>query len=164
MFILDVEGFERENFKFVCKEISILDTSSDVHHHIFVKSPVNIDSLSYKISNYIRWYRKNVNGLDWENPWLEDDLNTITYENITQFIKQVILDEPVYVRDCNIKNWLRELITNEIINLKEEGCIPVLDLKNIFKSHHCLSHSDNNLSCTSENVHNLHRWLLYCKK
>lgn len=163
MFVVDVEGFVcGDDFHFICKEITVLNMETYEDHHAFIKIPLNQCCFQRKILHSIEWYTNVIHGLEWSNPWVEED-DYLKYENIASFLKEIIGEKTVYIR--HRKAWLQDMLpNNEIIDLMEHGCLDMDELRKIFKSHHCSMHFKNTLSCTKENVFNLCNWNKYCQK
>lgn len=160
MFIIDIQGFQYGSKNFMCKEISILNVESGLVIHKFVNLPVDALQLNPKIRNHMGWLTRNLHGLSMD----VHEKNYLPYEAIADFIKQHVGCEEIAVKGLEKKKWLETFLSNHILDLFDEGCPSLESFKNIFKSYHCHQHTDNNFSCTMENVYYLYYWYIYCKK
>lgn len=88
MILIDVVGFNLANETFLCNEISILHTASDTCQHKMVSMPIPFECLSQQTQDDVSWTTHNQHGCK----WYHDDIwiNTIKYEEIVSFIKQII--------------------------------------------------------------------------
>lgn len=159
-----MQGYDYEHsLKFICKEITLINTENGFCTHKIINLPFDVTLFSFKMRNHIQWLSDYIHGLDWN--LVGADCNFLKYEDLSSFVKSFITEnDDVAVKGPNKKIWLSNLISNEIIDLTDEGCLPFDELKMIFKSNHCNKHSNNNLNCSLENVNLLYKWYLYCKK
>lgn len=162
MFIIDIQGFHfPQTRKFTCKEIAILNTIDGCVIHRFIDTPIGDNVLNYKTLNHINWVRDNIHGLDWMHQ--HPDVNILMHEDISNFINKHVNNNNnttlVAVKGAEKKFWLKQFIPNEIIDLQEENCLSLPELKKIFESRHCLKHTFNMISnCAVENVFYLYDW------
>lgn len=164
MIVIDVQGFQHgQNMEFMCKEIAILNTDTKDFLHRFVAFPTSDAIFTDKIQIHLKWLTNNIHGLDWNCN--NNRVNTLEYQNLAQCIRDCVPEgEVVAVKGLNKKQWLHKMITNEIIDVADEGSPNLDDLKNVFKSFHCRCHVINTLNCSLENVYLLHYWTMYFKK
>ena len=75
--------------------------------------------------------------------------STLNYGQISNFLKTFILDNTNNEHDeicvaferSEKKEWLGQILfETQILDLDEEACLRLEDLKKIFKSHHCQQH------------------------
>nr|CAH7717116.1 unnamed protein product [Callosobruchus chinensis]CAH7732129.1 unnamed protein product [Callosobruchus chinensis]CAH7739361.1 unnamed protein product [Callosobruchus chinensis] len=137
MFIIDVQGFNYGSNTFICKEIAIINIKTGVYR-----------------CKLMKWLSYNYHGLEWSS----DHKDHLNYEQLSDFIKNVVKNEIVFVKGVDKKVWLERFVTNQIIDLHNEGCPNLVKLKMIYKSVHCNQHLFNHLSCALENVTLLHHW------
>lgn len=171
MFIVDVQGFQYGT-SFLCKEITILNTENKNYRHAIVKLPFDLNFCKYQIRNNMKWQINNLHGLEWAN----NELDNLEYENLGEFLKSFIEEEnnawvtnysdvTIAVKGSSKLEWLAKLLKNYIIiDLEQKGCMPLDELRNIFKSYHCQKHNNNdicNLNCTLENAFNLYHWDMF---
>nr|CAH7713149.1 unnamed protein product [Callosobruchus chinensis] len=102
----------------------------------------------------MKWLSYNYHGLEWSS----DHKDHLNYEQLSDFIKNVVKNEIVFVKGVDKKVWLERFVTNQIIDLHNEGFPNLVKLKMIYKSVHCNQHLFNHLSCALENVTLLHHW------
>lgn len=159
MYVIDLQGF---NYGSDCvwKEIAIFNTSNEIYSHKMIKMPFQLKLFNHVSQTHMNWLRDNVHGLEWDS-FYEDFL---TYEELVDFIKKRVENEVILVKGADKKKWLEKFLPNQIIDLHDEGCPSLEELKQIFKSYHCTQHYYNTLNCSLENVYFLYFWYVYCKK
>lgn len=194
MFVLDVQGFEypSEGFPFWPKEISILNTETKEFVHRFVQLPFNVNSFSSKLQAHIIYTVHNIHGIEWDDnqndnnkqetndttlkywnnaaaadDFSDDEKKCVELDKVSDFLKFYINSSPletVIVKGGQKKKWLKESISNTVINLEESqvNCPSLEKMRDIFKSYHCNKHTYNNLNCTMENVYFLYFFNKYC--
>lgn len=160
MFIIDFQGFQYGSKHFLCKEIALLHVDNGYVVHRFVNLPVDTMQFNSKIRNHMGWLTRNLHGLILD----KCDAEYLPYEALADFIKQQVGLEEIAVKGCVKKKWLESFLSNNIVDLFDEGCPALESLKNIFKSFHCQKHIDNSLNCSLENVYFLYHWYIYCKQ
>nr|CAH7717117.1 unnamed protein product [Callosobruchus chinensis]CAH7732130.1 unnamed protein product [Callosobruchus chinensis]CAH7739362.1 unnamed protein product [Callosobruchus chinensis] len=154
MFIIDVQGFNYGSNTFICKEIAIINIKTGVYRCKLVNIPICFKLLNITVQKHMKWLSYNYHGLEWSS----DHKDHLNYEQLSDFIKNVVKNEIVFVKGVDKKVWLERFVTNQIIDLHNEGCPNLVKLKMIYKSVHCNQHLFNHLSCALENVTLLHHW------
>nr|CAH7766084.1 unnamed protein product [Callosobruchus chinensis] len=136
MFIIDVQGFNYGPNTFICKEIAIINLKTGVYR-----------------CKHMKWLSYNYHGLEWNH-----QKDFLYYEQLSDFIKNVVKNEIVFVKGVEKKICLTRFTTNQIIDLHDEGCPNLTKLKVIYKSVHCNQHIFSHLNCALENVTLLYNW------
>ena len=166
MFIIDVQGFQYGKDNFLCREIAILNVDNGVWQHRFITFPLDMSHYNSTVLKHMEWYTEHLHGLEWSHK--EWSITTIRYEQITEFIRKCIgcyEGEEILVKGLEKKIWLERLLRmNNIIDLHEQGCPAIEDLKLFLRSNHCNQHLYNNSNCALENVYLLWYWYLHCEQ
>lgn len=160
MYVIDLQGFNYGNDSYMWKEISIFDTSNEKYSHKMIKMPHQLSLFNEVIQTHMDWLRDYVHGLDWNSCYGD----FLLYEELADFIKKRVDNEVILVKGAEKKKWLETFLSNQIIDLHDEGCPNLEELKSVFKSYHCNEHYFNTLNCSLENVYFLYYWYVYCKK
>lgn len=164
MFVIDVQGFNYGNDQHMWREIAIFNTNTETYKHKLVRMPHKLELFNQTTQNHMNWLCNNLHGLEW-NTYHYDDYDLISYEELTDFIKEEVQNDGVIlVKGIDKKVWLEKFLSNQIIDLEENRCPSFKKLKEIFKSYHCNRHYHNNLNCALENVYYLFYWYTYCNK
>lgn len=163
MIIVDIQGFQYKNSKFLCKEIAILKDFLCFHHIVGISMDYNY--LCNEMKGQIEWLQQNLHGLSW------NEKGTISQENISEFLRTIIgeHDGSVMVKGLEKKKWLEQYIPNEIVDMESLGCPKLGSLKNTTEKHgkyyHCNMHMNNNLQCSKYNAFTLGNWYInHCDK
>ena len=159
MFIIDVQGFPPyKECEFICKEICIVNTCNGEVYHTLVKFPHQIKWFNGDIQRRIDWLTDNIHGLKWD----QDAFTYIPYENITNYIKNIINDNDVFVKGFDKKHWLNKLISNNVEEFMFIGCPNLKKLKTINRhcNFHCMEHFYNVKNCAKENALLLYNWYI----
>nr|CAI5852105.1 unnamed protein product [Callosobruchus analis] len=109
--------------------------------------------LNITVQKHMKWLSYNYHGLEWSH-----QKDFLYYEQLSDFIKNVVKNEIVFVKGVEKKIWLTRFTTNQIIDLHDEGCPNLTKLKVIYKSVHCNQHIFRHLNCALENVTLLYNW------
>nr|CAH7715700.1 unnamed protein product [Callosobruchus chinensis] len=153
MFIIDVQGFNYGPNTFICKEIAIINLKTGVYRCKVINIPICFKMLNITIQKHMKWLSYNYHGLEWSH-----QKDFLYYEQLSDFIKNVVKNEIVFVKGVEKKIWLTRFTTNQIIDLHDEGCPNLTKLKVIYKSVHCNQHIFTHLNCALENVTLLYNW------
>ena len=130
--IIDVQGFNHQDGKFVLKEIAGVSIGSGIIRGIFVTKPVQFSTtfkppceyseLSENDREFNRWCTKCHHGMLWNSGCLE-------YEMLEDFLHVVTRDVTViYVKGLEKKKWLNKMLGGMkcIIEMAEELQCPSL--------------------------------------
>lgn len=170
MYFIDMQGFQFKTSKFVCKEISVLNSENIQYKHTQVSIPFPLEMFGSEVRNHMNWLTNNIHGLSWEG----NELSEINQEEIANFILEFLTMDNSGNIICAVKGrqkkvWLEGILNGfvcTVIDLEEkEKDIPSMEkLKTILKSYHCCKHSDNMLNCSLEHVFFMYLWCTYCQK
>nr|CAH7727591.1 unnamed protein product [Callosobruchus chinensis] len=108
----------------------------------------------------MKWLSCNYHRLEWSS----DHKDFLNYEQLSDFIKNVVKNEIVFVKGMDKKIWLDRFVRNQIMDLHYEGCPNLVKLKVIYTSVICNQHLLSHLSCALENVMLLYNWYNRNKK
>lgn len=160
MFIIDLQGFQYDDSEFVIKEIAILDTrdGGTVHHAIFNR-PIIKNWFTSTIKEHLDWTTKNIHGLDYHIL----DNTYLPYEKIYFFIKNIVREENIFVKDIFKKQVLDKILfknNNIVTDMTAMGCpsFTILTKYHPGNKFHCKQHTNNNLKCAHETVNLLYLW------
>lgn len=175
MFIVDFQGFECGSSGFLCREIAILNCENNFNQkHAFVDMPINIRYLNAQMSRQINWLTNNSHGLTHTNivrgGGAGEEYDDLKMEHVSEWLNTFIRNNQnglplVAVKGLQKKEWLANLLRNvSIINLEDEGCPNLENLRSLFKSFHCNNHFINGMNCSKEIVNHLYCWYTFCKR
>lgn len=165
MYIVDVQGFQYKTIPFICKEIAILNTCNKTFHHAILNFPIDQEWMNNQVIKYMNRTTDIQHGLYWNSR----NENFLNYEELSKFIVESIpySDDLVLVKGLIKKNWLQKFISNNIVDVFNEGCPKLKQLKKIdndFHNYNCNNHVYSKLQCAQENVYLIFKWYFLIKK
>lgn len=135
--VLDVQGFKRENNKFMAKELAAYD-GERICHFVF-KAPFPFDMLSLDLQKQARWLTDNHHGIQWNS-------GSIPFHLFNKIIEELSFPaDRVYVKGREKATYLQQFISLPIIEFPEEPALK----KSVPR---CFYHSLNNCICALSNV------------
>lgn len=150
--IIDIQGFQDNNKKFILKEIGLLNSNNELQHFI-IKSPYSYHILDTQTKYTNEWLRKNHHGFRWSD-------GKTDFCTVINFLKMFLSStSKIFVKGYEKKVWLYKILNKHpdtIIDLNERNSTSLKILRNqhdqnyIFK-HKCLF--NHNGFCSLENVY-----------
>ena len=157
-YIVDLQGFQQPQNKFVLKELAVLSLY-DSHYVIqLFEPPYEWTQLSAKYKSCNAWLTRNFHGLNWQD-------GHIPYNMRKSVIKSTLHDARiVYVKGKEKKDYLSKYLNNSIliIDLNDIDCP---SLRTMYKDNYnnitCPHHTqlDDKISCALKNVNSLRYWM-----
>ena len=154
--IVDFEGFQLPNRKFIVKELAFFNSDNNERMCYFFKSPKTF-RLNQSERRVINWLIKNIHGIEWDYGMTDFHYLTHILNNLTEDCNTIL-----YVKGEE-KKCIFEQLTNfktKIFNLESIGCPKFQDL--YYPT--CLCGSDRHLSnnhCALKKVIALSTWFRY---
>lgn len=156
-YIVDFQGIGGLNKEFILKELAILYEGDHHHHHFIVTPPCNLSLLSTSLRRQAHWLYNNYHGLCWNGGY-------ISFAKVKIFLRRKIQNGTVYVKGIDKAKWLRNLLANENVEVKNVedffSCPNLKKLRSIYPNQiKCESHVK---CCALQNVFLLSMFLNEC--
>lgn len=153
IFIVDFQGFGVFNKDFILKELAILNNG--YHHHFIVTPPCNLSVLPLSLKKQAYWLYNNYHSLSWNG-------GSINFTEVKTSLRNNIRNGTVYVKGVEKAQWLREILNNENVEVKNVedffSCPNLKELKRIYPDQiKCQSHAK---CCALQNVYLLSKFLM----
>lgn len=139
--ILDIQGFKREQNKFLVKELAAHD-GHHVSHYVF-KPPFTFNLLSTGLQKQALWLIQHHHSLNWNVGFVPLHM----FEHILQYLTSTV--DCVYIKGREKAEYIRQFLQIPVIELPEH---PALE-KSAPK---CFYHCDVNCMCALSNVYYLY--------
>lgn len=142
---VDLQGFKSNSNKFIPKEVAIIFSKNEYNSFI-VKPPYDFKYLSTEKKKEAKWLTKNYHHINWTD-------GSVSLESVCNFLIANIKHSKVYVKGEEKKNWLEEMVHQQIFNIEEIGCINFkqMEAKNL-DNIYCKYHQKLNGICALRNV------------
>lgn len=135
--VIDVQGFKREDNKFIVKEFAAYD-GKRISHVIF-KPPFPFDMLSLDLQQQAHWLTNHHHGITWESGSTHFHLFKKTIEDITSPADRV------YVKGREKAIYIRKFTTTPVIELDEHPSLVKMEPN-------CFYHTLKDCVCALSNV------------
>lgn len=170
--IVDVQGFQYKQTRFICKELAIISIDNNLHtpqpkHYLF-NYDFDENYLSDTFRKQINYLTINLHGLMWNNSEYDGKKSTVEeYYNLGHIIEKDVFQQYdlVLVKGLQKVNWLSGIINNnniQIENIENFNCPNLCNLKRdntkIVDRKRCYFHEGSRYQCALENVLLLHNW------
>lgn len=151
-FVVDFQGFGVFNKDFILKEKALLLNGH--HFHFIVTPPCNLSQLPTALKRQAHWLYNNYHGLSYNGGWTN-------FTSIKLFLQNKIHNGTIYVKGIEKAQWLRELLNNENVEVKNVedffNCPNLRELKRSYPNQiKCQNHSN---CCALQNVYLLSKFL-----
>lgn len=154
--IVDVQFCIDIQNKVIPKEVAIASVKENFLAHWIVAPPCSVQKLSSETRKQNNWVCKNKHGIVWQ----DGDISLPKLKKNLQIILESV--DKIYVRGRDKAEFMRDLATNEIINLEEDETCPSfqnLTWLNTYCFYHAIKNHPQALSCALNNVAKIRYWM-----
>lgn len=155
--IIDVQGFNGPDNKFILKELAALTIDGSQFEHYLFTSSCSYNSLTRDLQKLASKATNKHHGITWNSGLL--DASKIKYVLERLLVRS---SGKVFVKGEENKQWLRKFTAAEIVNVEKFGC-PNFDtlhkqLRDVVPEVTCFAHKISKPLCAVQNTHLLFGW------
>lgn len=154
--IIDIQFCIDIQKRVVPKEVAIASVKENFLTHWIVAPPCSVQKLSSETRLQNNWLYKNKHGIVWQ----DGDISVSKLKKNLQIILENV--DKIYVRGKDKAEFMRNLTTNEIINLEDDESCPSfqnLTWLNTYCLYHAIKSCPQTLSCALNNVARIRYWM-----
>lgn len=155
-YIIDVQGFHDAQGMFMAKEVAVVAVDHYAFAHWVVAPPYPFSELSSRERGRNNWLTLMHHGIE----WFEGD---VTHKQLNANLRDVARTaRNIFTRGSQKENFLREVMSREIINLERVECPSFRKLPDDVGS--CLLHSGHRkeFSCALNRALKVKKWFETC--